>query len=85
MFGVDDAMMLNAGAKVLGSAMGGGGGTSKSDQTNKSALSFDNSGWNVSMGAGSVNSARSQTSSNDWILMGMGLLALVVVWKLVKK
>lgn len=62
--------------------------------TSVNTPTFDNSGWNVNFGAGSIESARAQTplptgaSTNNinaylpYVLLGLGAL---VVWRMVKR
>lgn len=91
---------LNAGSKVLGSALGGAMSSPPTTSTADSVFStnsdFDNSGWNVNFGSGSINSTSSKANSQGgasglsgnlstylpWILAFVGSL---LVWKKLNK
>ena len=73
------------GGAPLPSITGGTAGPSSADGMFGGGL-FDSSGWNVSFGAGSVSSARSDAGDLGkylpWIVAGVGV---VVVWRLTRK
>lgn len=72
----------------------GGSSPATSAATGVSNPVFDNSGWNVNFGAGSIESARAQTplptgaSTNNvnaylpWVLLGLGA---VVLYRIARK
>lgn len=61
---VSTAAWINAGSNVLGSALKGApAGPSSADSVFSTNLGFDNSGWNVTFGSGSINAPQDKTSS----------------------
>lgn len=78
------AMWIDAGSKVLGQALQKPPEVSSATSGGYNSLAFDNSGWNVNFGSGSVTSERTQqtTAWQQYALMALGL---VVAWKVLKK
>ena len=87
--------LATEGIKALGTALGGSGPAAPSSSNgNAFDTKFDSSGWNVNFGGGSITSDR--TSSDTKTPLGMdlggntglivlGLLGIVVAWKLLRK
>lgn len=75
--------MIDAGSKVLGSMLGGAR-TTTSGANPYTTATFDNSGWNVNLGPGSIDSARSQ-SGTSWQVYALVALGLVVALKVMRK
>lgn len=65
-----------------GLSAGGGGPSSAGGGTNRSG--FDNSGWNVNFGSGSVSSSASGALGGalQYVLIGVGVLML---WRMTRK
>lgn len=81
------------GVKALGSALGGSGPAAPSSANgNTFDTRFDSSGWNVNFGSGGITSDRTSSEARSGLgdmggnvgLIVIGLLGLVVLWKLKK-
>jgi hypothetical protein len=73
------ATLFSAGSSVLGG--GGSGPAAPSSATSgPSSFRFDNSGWTVSTGSSSAG-----LQLSPLVLAGVGLVALLVLWRLTKK
>lgn len=76
--------LIDGGSKVLGSAFATSpAGPSRVDATN--SIGFDNSGWNVNMGSGSIRSDRTQSQSNHLLQYALIAGAFVLLWRMTKK
>ena len=94
MSGVAGAAMMStpwgagimAGSQVLGSALASDP-SSRADSVFDTALAFDNSGWNVSIGGGQITSDRTQSQplAPNWILIAGLAVAGLIAWKIYNK
>lgn len=92
---------INAGSKILGSALGGAMSspptTSSADSVFGTNLKFNNSGWNVTFGGGSISSdatdaadfgnvdSTSGPSMNNYLPYALLFVAALIAWKILKK
>lgn len=78
---------MGLGSNILGKAMAGGAHSS-ANSVFTTTQGFDNSGWNVNIGGGSVSSTSNKTpmagltpSLPSYMWLVLGGLALVAAWK----
>lgn len=83
-----DPMTLSAGFSALGAAAAGGPSSVQSDNL------FDNSGWNVNFGTGSIDSNRSQAegagaalpqSINGYLPYVLVAAGLLIAWRMTRR
>lgn len=71
-------------AAISGAMQGLTGGSATADQ--KSQTGFDNSGWNINFGSGSIDAQRSQSGTlSEYLPYMMVGAALLVVWRFTRK
>lgn len=83
-----DPQLLMAGANVLGRMLSpNSGGPSRSDNAQRTEAVFDNSGWNVNYGGGTITSDRQQLpavggglNTTTIVLVVAGLVA-IKLWR----
>ena len=60
-------------------------GPSNADGMLRSNFGFDNSGWNVNLGSGKIESARSDGFTVNWFVVGGLAIGALVLWKIARK
>ncbi|MRR51288.1 MAG: hypothetical protein EG825_10295 [Rhodocyclaceae bacterium] len=78
--------LINAGSSVLSKVLGGGAAPAQSGARSDSYTSaaFDNSGWNVNFGGGTIESSAAKGAAASWGVYAALAVGVVVLWKLAK-
>lgn len=87
-----DPNLILAGASVLGRGLQTvPAGPSSAVNAGQFSYPFDNSGWNVNFGSGTITSDRTQEAASPsgevmkWIPIAAAAVGVVLLWKLVKR
>ena len=75
---------IMAGSQLLGSSLASNP-KSSADSRFDTALAFDNSGWNVSIGGGQITSDRTQSTPQSWMITAGLAVAALIAWKIYNK
>jgi hypothetical protein len=76
-----------AGSNVLGKALGGGGGSARSEAAQRVDQVFDNSNWFVQIGQDNTTTSDRKQSSLpqlDWQVLAL-IAGGVILWRLMRK
>lgn len=79
------AGMANPYAAVAGAVMGAAQTATSSSAEGKFQTGYDNSGWNINFGSGSItSSAEKREALSQWVGIASGIAALLVILKVIK-
>lgn len=79
------ASVANPLTAAAGALLGAAGSTATSaSSNNRNESTFDNSGWNVNFGEGSITSSATREGLSQWIGIAAGVVTILVALKLIK-